>query len=99
MKKPKLPNTDSIHELAAFWDTHEATDFEDELEEVANPVFVRSNAIKVPLKARDAQAVEKIAKAKGVSKEELVRDWVLQNLPRRSTARQRVTPAPGRHRK
>ena len=34
MKIPKIPHTDSIAELARFWDTHDLTDFEDELEEV-----------------------------------------------------------------
>ncbi len=41
--KPKLPITDSIEELAEFWDTHDVTDFEEELEEVPHPVFVRGN--------------------------------------------------------
>ena len=44
MKTSKLPRTDSIHELAKFWDTHDLTDFEDELEEVAEPVFERNKA-------------------------------------------------------
>ena len=30
----KIPRLDSITELARFWDTHDLTDFEDELEEV-----------------------------------------------------------------
>ena len=30
----RLPQTDSIQELANFWDTHEVNDFEDELDEV-----------------------------------------------------------------
>lgn len=34
MKTEHLPKTDSIQELAQFWDTHDLTDFEDELEEV-----------------------------------------------------------------
>jgi hypothetical protein len=38
MKKSKLPKTDSIQVLAEFWDTHDLTDFEDELEEVNRPV-------------------------------------------------------------
>ena len=37
----KIPETDSIRELAAFWDTHDVTEFADELVEVAEPVFVR----------------------------------------------------------
>ncbi len=54
MKKSKLPKTDSIQELAVFWDSHDLTDFEDELEEVTEPVFVRGTAIKVPLQAQAA---------------------------------------------
>ena len=39
MKRRKLPNTDSVEELARLWDTHDVTDFEDELAEVTEPVF------------------------------------------------------------
>jgi len=35
----QLPNRDSIKELAEFWDSHDSTDFEDQLEEVTEPVF------------------------------------------------------------
>ncbi len=41
MRNQQIPETDSIEELAAFWDTHDLTDFEDQLEEVTEPVFVR----------------------------------------------------------
>ena len=34
MNTSKLPQTDSIEELAKFWDNHDVTDFNDELEEV-----------------------------------------------------------------
>ena len=87
MKKSKLPRTDSIQELAEFWDTHDLTDFEDELEEVTEPVFVRGAAIKVPLESREVEAVEQMAQAKGVSREELVRAWVQQKLARRNKSR------------
>jgi predicted DNA binding CopG/RHH family protein len=87
MKKPKLPETDSIQELAEFWDTHDLTDYEDELEEVAETVFVRGAAIKVPLESREVEAVEQMAQAKGVSREELVRAWVQQKLARRNKSR------------
>jgi hypothetical protein len=86
MKKSKLPRTDSIQKLAEFWDTHDLTDFEDELEDVAEPVFVRGTAIKVHLQRREARAVEQLAQAKGVSQEELIRGWVLQKIARRSNA-------------
>jgi len=82
MKKSKLPVTDSIDELARFWDTHDATDFEDEFEEVTEPVFVRKpgTAIVIRLEPQDAQAVEKIAKARGLEHTALLREWVLEKL-------------------
>ena len=40
MKHTKIPQTNSLQELAQFWDTHDLTDFEDELEEVmAGDIF------------------------------------------------------------
>jgi pyrroloquinoline quinone (PQQ) biosynthesis protein C len=87
MKKSRLPKTDSIKTLAAFWDSHDLTDFAEELEEVTEPVFVRHTAIKVPLEAHEAEAVERMAEAKGVSREELIRAWVLQKVARRNGAR------------
>ena len=87
MKKSKFPKTDSIQELAEFWDTHDLTDFEDELEEVAEPVFVHGGAIKVPLESGEVAAVEQMAQDKGVSREELIRAWVLQELTRGNKSR------------
>ena len=80
----KLPRTDSIRALAKFWDSHDLTDFEDELEEVTQPVFVRDTPIKVHLQSSEAEAVQQIARAKGVSREELIRQWVMQKIARRN---------------
>ncbi len=41
MARTDIPQTDSIQELAHFWDMHDLTDFEGELEEVSEPVFKR----------------------------------------------------------
>jgi hypothetical protein len=87
MKKSRLPKTDSIKKMAEFWDKHDLTDYEAELEEVTEPVFVPSTSIKVPLEAQEAQAVERIAQEKGVSREELIRGWVLQKVARRNNAK------------
>lgn len=80
MKSRKLPQTDSIEKLARFWDTHDLTDFEDQLEEVSEPVFERASPIRVHLPPNDAMAVERLAKTKGVSKAELIREWVRQKI-------------------
>lgn len=87
IKKFQLPKTDSIKKLAEFWDTHDLTDFEEELEKVTEPVLVRRSAIKVPLESREVEAVEQMARAKGVSREELNRAWVRQELVRWNNAR------------
>ena len=50
MSKPRLPVMDSVQELAAFWDTHDLTDFVDDLEEVPQKVFERQQAIAIRLK-------------------------------------------------
>ncbi len=87
MKKIKLPKTDSIQKLAQFWDTHDLTSFEDELEELKRPVFARvapTLEIKLSLDARETKALEQIAHASGLSIEELVRTWVQKKLPVRA---------------
>jgi hypothetical protein len=98
MKRRKLPKTDSIQELAKFWDTHDLTDFEDQLEEVKEPVFVPSVPIKVRLEAAEAEAVQQIARTNGVSEERLIREWVLQQLARRSRGAKRTPSATRRAR-
>jgi hypothetical protein len=87
MKKPKLPRTDSIQKLAEFWDAHDLTDFEQKLEDVPEPVFVTGTAINAPLELFQVKAVERMAQAKGVSREELTSAWVRQKLGRRNNSR------------
>ena len=80
MSKLKIPQTDSIEELARFWDTHDLTDFEDELEEVHEPVFERETTVTVRLQPEEAQAVKRMAQSKGVADADLIRQWVQQML-------------------
>ena len=80
MKTEGLPQTDSIQELAQFWDTHDVTDFEDDLEEVTEPVFALRNAIRLDLDSTEADAVRKLAEAKGVADAELIRGWVREKI-------------------
>ena len=91
MKKTTLPKMDSINALAEFWDAHDLTDYEDEMEEVAEPVFVRDTPIKVHLESSEAEAVQKLAMAKGVSQGTLIRQWVLQKIaPRKGGERKKT---------
>ena len=78
----KLPNTDSIKELARFWDTHDLTDFEEDLVEVGAPVFVRTKgtSLSIDLQPVEAQRLTKIARSKGVKETSVVRQWVVERL-------------------
>ena len=83
MNSQRLPKSDSIHELAAFWDTHDLADFEDQLEEVANPVFDRENRVTVRLQSDEAEALRAMAQARGLAESDLVHQWVLERLRKR----------------
>ena len=80
MKTEALPQTDSIQELSQFWDTHDVTDFEDELEEVTEPVFEQQTVIPLNLESAEAEAVRRPAEAKGVEDAELIRGWVREKI-------------------
>lgn len=80
MKTQLLPQTDSIQELAHFWDTHDLTDFEDELEEVNESVFEPATVIPLNLESDEAEAVRRIAEAKGIADAELIRGWVREKI-------------------
>ena len=80
MNSPKIPQTDSIEELARFWDTHDLTDFEDELEEVTEPVFERTTLVQVHLQPQEIEAVKSMAVTKGIGSEELIREWILERI-------------------
>ena len=82
MKAHKLPQTDSIEALAKFWNTHDLTDFEDQLEEVTEPVFERQSetVMKIHLQPQEAETVKRIAESKGIDQEALIREWVLEKL-------------------
>jgi predicted DNA binding CopG/RHH family protein len=80
MSTEKIPKTDSIQELAQFWDSHDLTDFEDQLEEISEPVFQRETVVKIHLAEKDVEVVKQMAKAKGVAFAELIRGWVLERV-------------------
>jgi hypothetical protein len=80
--RQRLPNADSIEELAKFWDTHDLTDFEEDLEEVREPVFVRAKgaSLNIDLQPREAQHLKKIARSRGVKETTVLRQWILEKL-------------------
>jgi len=78
----KIPQIDSIEELARFWDTHDITDFEDELEEVEEPVFDgRTQAVmRIRLPSEQIEALKRIARSRGMDEADLVKEWLNEKL-------------------
>jgi protein tyrosine phosphatase (PTP) superfamily phosphohydrolase (DUF442 family) len=78
----RIPQIDSIEELAKFWDTHDITDFEDELEEVEEPIFDRGTQamMRIRLLPEQAEALKRIARSRGIDEAELVKEWVNEKL-------------------
>ena len=82
----KIPQTDSIQELAKFWDSHDLTAFEGQLEEVKEPVFERDALVEIRLQSVEIEAVEQVAKEKGINHAELIREWILEKIPATQSA-------------
>ena len=82
MKARKIPESDSIEELARFWDTHDLTDFEDLLENVPKRVFERKRetVIRLRLRRQEVEEVRRVAKTRGVREATLLRQWVREKL-------------------
>ena len=82
MKSQRFPNTDSVQELARFWDTHDLTDFESDLEEVPRAVFVRvrGTSLTIDLQPTEVQHLKQVARSKGLTETAVVRHWILERL-------------------
>lgn len=76
----RLPETDSIQELARFWDSHDLTDFEAELEEVEEPAFARESFVSVRLSPAEMASVRDIARVRGVALGEVIHEWVAEKV-------------------
>ena len=72
----RLPQTDSIQELAQFWDTHDLTEFADELEEVSESVFDGETVVEIHLSPKEAETVQAVARLRGIDPADLIREWI-----------------------
>ena len=87
MRARKIPTTDSIEALARFWDTHDVTEFEDQLEDLPESPFQRKaeKVIPVRLRRQEVEALRRIAKSRGVREPTLLQQWVREKLRNTST--------------
>lgn len=82
----RIPTFRTIEEEAAFWDTHDLMEFEDEIEIVTDVKFVPADAANtIMLVFDDATLAELTSRAheQNTSPTVLARQWVMERLHRR----------------
>ena len=84
MKKSKIPEFKTIKEEAAFWDTHDVTDYIEEMEVVTGAYLPQAGERKTVMTIRIApslkERVEQVARSYDISTSSLVRMWIVDKL-------------------
>jgi hypothetical protein len=70
----------SIEEAAEFWDTHDLTDYADQVEEVAATIALQRRRHLVALAPELAAQIGVEAKRQGISTETLINLWLSERL-------------------
>lgn len=81
--KRRIPSFKTVEEEAAFWDTHDSTEFEDAFEDVTDLVFVKTRSTKGVTVRLDGETWAKLAQAareKGIAPSTLARLWIMERL-------------------
>lgn len=77
----RIPEFASREEEAEFWDTHDVTDYLDELRPVrVRPMPGLSAGMTVRLDPDDREALGRIATQRGIGPSTLVRMWIKERL-------------------
>jgi hypothetical protein len=77
----KIPSFQSIEEEAAFWDTHDVTDFIEDTAPIAVTIGPElGDRITLRLDRNDRAALDRHARAMGVGPSTLIRIWIKERL-------------------
>jgi hypothetical protein len=79
-KMTSLSKSKNIEELAAYWDTHDLSDFESETHEVQFEVDLKTKKHYVALDPELVLQIRNFSKSKGLNIESLVNLWLQQKL-------------------
>ena len=80
-----IPEFDSDEELAAWVDTHDTSEFLDELEDVSAPFQVRltkfaTRPLDVRLRTDLYAAIEEVAERQGIPYQMLIQNWLAEKV-------------------
>ena len=78
--KSSISKASSYEEMGDFWDTHDASDYWNEVPSAEFGLDVKSQAIYYPIEMSLAKDLRAIAKRMGVHPKDLLAQWVQENL-------------------
>ncbi len=77
----KLPEFKSEEEEAEFWDTHDSTEYFEDMPEVdIRFVFTQPRAVPVRLEGEPWIRLQTLAATQGITPQSLLQQWVLERL-------------------
>ena len=77
----KLPQFETLDELVAFWETHDFTDYLDEMEEVdLDALPTQSTVLHIILESEPLAKLAQMAARQGITPNRLVRSWIEERL-------------------
>ena len=77
--KTSISNASNYHDIGAFWDEHDATEFGDQ-NEVEFAVNIESQRRYYPLERDLSFKVRKMAEERGISEETLLNLWIQEKI-------------------
>ena len=92
----RIPDFTSIEEAAAFWDSHDSSEFEDEWEPVeveVSPDLRSVRVVEIELDDETADQLFALARQRGVKASELAGVWLRDALTRAMAEAGRIAPA------
>ena len=78
--KNRIPRFRNEKEEATFWDTHDSTDFQSELKEDSETVFVRPEIGVIEVRSSTWQRLLREARRRRTTPQRLVQRWLQEKL-------------------
>ena len=98
-QKTSISQAKSIEEIAEFWDTHDATDFDDQTHEVDMEFDLRSRKHYIAIDPEVLTRLREAAAARGLSTESLANLWLQERVLSMATSEKTLAEPRPKYRK
>ncbi len=92
-RRSRIPQFATYEEEAEFWDTHDVTEFWDELQPASEPLGeFAGHLVGIPITSAQMSVLSERARAEGTNEVELARRWVAERLSSVEAEREGSSP-------